>query len=161
MAEVKATPKPPRFRQKSLFAFEGFEKRILVNGTPVKVVPTGDEKVISKFPLICGFDGCGQRFARGCAKANHERACRFKKMTQGPKPQPPDPQGDVVMQDAEDEATVPAGQPPEQPPAGQPPDSIELHRRRAAPPRKSDEAEKKARGAGKGATRRKRINQST
>ena len=89
---AKATPKPPRWRQKSLFAFEGFEKKIIVNGTPVKVGPSGDEEVISKFPLICGFDGCGQRFARGCAKANHERACRFKKNNQPPDPPPPYPQ---------------------------------------------------------------------
>ena len=120
---AKATPKPPRWRQKPFFAYEGFEKRIIVNGTPVKAVPSGDEYVTSKFPFICGFDGCGQRFARGCAKANHERACKFKNMTQRPEPQPPDlpppdPQGDVVMQDAEDEATVPAGQPPEQPTSG-------------------------------------------
>ena len=154
---AKATPKPPRWRQKSLFAFEGFEKKIIVNGTPVKVVPSGDEEVISKFPFICGIDGCGQRFARGCAKANHERACRFKKNNQPPDPPPPypqgamDAQGDVVMHDAE--ATVPAGQAPEAPaPAGQPPDSMELHRRRRPPPRTP--ATKKMRRAGKGITRR-------
>ena len=125
-------------------AFEGFEKKIIVNGTPVKVVPSGDEEVICKFPLICGFDGCGQRFSRGCAKANHERACRFKKNNQPPDPPPPypqgamDAQGDVAMHDAEgmdEEATAPAGQAPEaRAPAGQPPDSMELHRRHHGSP---------------------------
>ena len=154
---AKATPKPPRWRQKSLFAFEGFEKKIMVNGTPVKVVPSGDEEVISKYPLICGFDGCGQRFARGCAKANHERACRFKKNNQPPDPPPAamDGQGDIIMHDVEgmdEEATVPAGEAPEAPaPAGQPPDSMELHRRRRPPPRTI--TTKKMRGAGKGAAR--------
>ena len=158
---AKATPKPPRWRQKPLFAFEGFEKKIMVNGTPVKVVLSGDEEVISKFPLICGFDGCGQRFARGCAKANHERACRLKKNNQPPDPPPAamDGKGDIVMHDVEgmdEEATVPAGQAPEAPAAaGQPPDSMELHRRRRPPPRTI--ATKKMRGAGKGAATRKRT----
>ena len=78
---AKATPKPPRWRQKSLFAFEGFEKRILVNGTPVKVVPSGDEEFLSEHPLLCKWDGCGQRFSRGCAKATHERTCPVKDFT--------------------------------------------------------------------------------
>ena len=114
---AKATPKPPRWRQKSLFALEGFEKRILVNGTPVKVVPSGDEEFLSEHPLLCKWDGCGQRFSRGSARASHERTCRFKKNNQPPDPPPAamDAQGDVVMQDVEgmgEEATVPAGQAP-------------------------------------------------
>ena len=76
---AKATPKPSRVRQKSLFAFEGFEKRINVNGTPVKVVPSGDEEFLSEHPLLCKWDGCGQRFSRGSARASHERTCKFKK----------------------------------------------------------------------------------
>ena len=76
---VADTPKG-RLRQQSIFAFTGFEKRALANGTPVRVMPSGDEEYKAKYPNACRYDGCDDRFARPCGRATHEKTCKWGRM---------------------------------------------------------------------------------
>ena len=69
-------PEPPGGRgQKSIFAFPGFKKYVQVKGVLHEVVPPALDDFDAKHPLLCRW-GCGERFSRGAAKANHEKACK-------------------------------------------------------------------------------------
>ena len=76
---IAETPKG-RLRQRSIFAFTGFEMRVLVNGAPVRVMPSGNEEYKAKYPYACRYDGYGGRFARPCGRATHEKACKWSRM---------------------------------------------------------------------------------
>ena len=69
-------PEPPGGRgQKSIFAFPGFKKYVEVRGVLHEVVPPALDDFDAKHPLLCRW-GCGERFSRGTAKANHEKHCK-------------------------------------------------------------------------------------
>ena len=71
-------PQPPGGRgQKSIFAFPGFKKYVEVRGVRHEVVPPALDDFDAKHPLLCRW-GCGERFSRGTAKANHEKHCKKK-----------------------------------------------------------------------------------
>ena len=65
--------------QQSIFAFAGFEKRVLDNGTQTKVMPSGDEEYTTKNPLGRRNGGCEERFARACGRATHEKTCKYRR----------------------------------------------------------------------------------
>ena len=72
---VGKMPEPPGGRgQKSIFAFPGFKKYVQVKGVLHEVVPPALDDFDAKHPLLCRW-GCGERFSRGTAKANHEKHC--------------------------------------------------------------------------------------
>ena len=158
-------PEPPGGRgQKSIFAFPGFKKYIQVKGVLHEVVPPALDDFDAKHPLLCRW-GCGERFSRGAAKANHEKHC--KKQCRAP--EAPRAQAEEV----EMEDTVPAvpallavpavpavpAAPPAVPNNEPLPDSMECHRARLRPRVPAGgPAAKKPRGLGKGAqTRRRRT----
>ena len=73
-------PEPPGGRgQKSIFAFPGFKKYVEVRGVLHEVVPPALDDFDAKHPLLCRW-GCGERFSRGTAKANHEKHCKKKSL---------------------------------------------------------------------------------
>ena len=94
-------PEPPGGRgQKSIFAFPGFKKYVEVRGVLHEVVPPALDDFDAKHPLLCRW-GCGERFSRGAAKANHEKAC--KKQCRAPEA----PRA-ATLEEVEMEETVPA-----------------------------------------------------
>ena len=98
--KVGEMPQPAGGRgQKSIFAFPGFKKYVEVRGVRHEVVPPALDDFDAKHPLLCRW-GCGERFSRGTAKANHEKHC--KKQCRAP--EAPRAQAEEV----EMEDTVPA-----------------------------------------------------
>ena len=145
-------PEPPGGRgQKSIFAFPGFKKYVEVRGVLHEVVPPALDDFDAKHPLLCRW-GCGARFSRGTAKANHEKHC--KKQCRAPEA----PRA-ATLEEVEMEETVPAvpavpAAPPAVPNNEPLPDSMECHRARLrprAPAIIQATAAKKPRGLGKGA----------